>query len=91
MRVKVLRSTRNSAAVPPGVVGRRNGTQISGREATEHWQQGHAADARPPGASDVAAAADHASNGIGQDSGRVLTGTLGEYLTGGDPLILISD
>ena len=28
--------------------------------------------------------------GIGQDSGRVLTRTLGEYLTGGDPRISIS-
>ena len=29
--------------------------------------------------------------GIGQDSGRVLTRTLGEYFTGGDPGILITD
>ena len=29
--------------------------------------------------------------GRGQDSGRVLTRTLGEYFTGGDPLIFISD
>ncbi len=28
---------------------------------------------------------------IGQDPGRVLTRTLGEYFTGGDPLIFISD
>ena len=29
--------------------------------------------------------------GIDQDSGRVLTRTLGEYFTGGDPRILITD
>ena len=29
--------------------------------------------------------------GIGQDSGRALTRTLGEYFTGGDPHILITD